>query len=153
MVANGLTHRNATGAEEALTLVRRLYTAGSLDEIEALLADDVVVTDWVTPGVELRGRASVMERSFAPSAQAFEDASEEELYSVASAQRVVFCGRFHATFAADYLGIAAHGRRVSWTIIDTFEIRDGRIARIWFGADTLAAAKALGAISEENAPW
>jgi len=153
MVANGTTHGNGASAAEALALVRRLYTAGSIEEIEALLADDVVVTDWVTPGVELRGRASVMERSFAPSAAAFEDASEEELYSMATPDRVLFCGRFSALFAGDYLGIPAHGRHVSWTILDTFEIRDASIARIWFGADTLAAAKALGAIAEAGAPW
>ena len=139
-------------AKAGLELVRRLYTAGSLEEIEALLAEDVVVTDWVTPGVELRGRASVMEQSFAPSAAAFEDASEEELYSIATPDRVVYCGQFRAVFAGDYLGIPAHGRPVSWTILDTFEIRNGRIARIWYSADTLAAAKALGAISESGAP-
>ena len=150
-----VAHRNtnAKDAEESLALVRRLYTAGSLEEIEAMLADDVVVTDWITPGVELRGRASVIERSFTPSAAAFEEMSEEELYSVATPDRVVFCGRFCARFTGDYLGIRAHGNPVSWTIMDTFEIRDGRISRIWYGADSLEAAKALGAIAEEAAPW
>ena len=136
-----------------LDVVRSLYSAGSLEAIERLVSDDLVVTDWMAPGREYRGLRPFLDDCMIPGAEAFPDSTEEESFAFESGGRAVYCAQFLATFAADYKGIPAHGRQVVWTILDTFELRDGLITRIWFGADTLEAYRQLTGLRHDAPGW
>jgi len=139
--------------KELLALVRRMYLGDGFGGIEELFDDQIVVTDWMAPGVEYRGRDEVIEKALTPGVEAFPDARHEEIYALADGDKVVFCARMHATFAKDYKGVRAHGQAVSWPFIDTLQFRDGKIVRWWFGSDTMAAAREMRAIPEGIAPW
>ena len=54
---------------------------------------------------------------------------------------------YSANFVADYKGIPAHGRRVSWRIRDMFLIENNRITCMWYASDTLKMLQSLGALN------
>src|SRR5262245_30026261 len=78
------------------------------------LADDVVVTDWMTPDEELRGKAQVLERFYAPIIESFPDVYFEVFDARRAGDALLVCGFFTGTFTCDYMGFPAHGRRVRW---------------------------------------
>lgn len=141
------------GGAGAATVVRSFLEAEDSEGFGAVLADDVVVTDWMIPGEELRGRDAVLERLVAPIAESFPDASFEVHDVLVDRGRVAVRGEFRATFERDYFGVPAHGGRVRWPAHDIYEVRGGRIHRVWLGNDTLLVARQLGALPDDAGPW
>lgn len=129
------------------------------------LAEDVVVTDWMLPGVTLHGRQEVMEKFFAPLPASFPDVHFELHEAIPAGTSddgyITARGDFVGTFVNDYqidappstYSIRAHGRPVRWAAHDIYRFKDGRIAQIWFGNDSLTVASELDCIAQEDRPW
>ena len=73
------------------------------------------------------------------SATAFPDAAEEMLATVFDGCALMIHAIFRATFAGDYFGVKAHGGPLEYEIVDRWEIRDGVITEVYFGANSSAA--------------
>ncbi|MEX2238561.1 MAG: nuclear transport factor 2 family protein [Dehalococcoidia bacterium] len=143
----------------------RSFERDSEESPVGLLAPDLIVTDWMLPGVTLRGRDEVLAKFFAPLPASFPDVFfelEEAVFAGTSEDGYVTArGDFTGTFVNDYridtvpspITIRAHGRPVRWTAHDIYRFKDGKIVEIWFGNDTLTVASQLGCIAEEDRPW
>ncbi|WP_131732421.1 ester cyclase [Actinomadura formosensis] len=140
-----------SGATEAV--VRAFVTADDPEEMINLLSADVVMDDWMTPGTTLRGRDAVVDRILVPIAASFPDAHFVVHDVIAGGERAAVRGEFTATFAAPYLGLSAHGRRVRWTAHDLYQVAEDQVTRIWWGNDSLNVARELGALPKDGRPW
>ncbi|HIF92923.1 MAG: nuclear transport factor 2 family protein [Myxococcales bacterium] len=110
-----------------------------------LIADDVVGSDWLHPGLEVRGATDFTELFFEKSAKAFPDATEEVLDTIFDGRTLMVNARFRSTFAAEYYGIEAHGGSVTYEIIDRWVIESGKVVRVKFAANTREAHQQLTA--------
>ena len=127
-------------AHPIVEVILALYLGGDLAaELPDLLSQEVVTTDWMSPGKQLIGPVAFVEEMMEASAVAFPDATEEILAVVFDGSSLVIHGRFRATFAASYYGVDAHGGPLEWEIVDRWEIVNGLITEVRFGADTRAA--------------
>jgi len=124
----------------------------SLESIEALLADDVVATDWLLPERELN-KQDLMKEFYAPILESFPDVSFEVFDTMRDGNRLLVCGIFSGTLAGDHAlydtDFAAHNKRVRWEARDIYRFRGDKIDRIWFANDTLAVAREMGAPVED----
>jgi predicted ester cyclase len=68
--------------------------------------------------------------------QAFTGIKHHTYDVVAEGDRVVICALDEATHTGDFRGIPATGRRVSFEMIATYRIADGKIAEVWELMDT-----------------
>jgi ketosteroid isomerase-like protein len=144
-----ITHSEPSPARVA----RQLLAAGSLTDAAALLAEDVIVRDWLFPGLEIRGRAEVLAVVFEPSDRAFSNPKYEVLRVIANDDHVAVDAIFTGVFIADYKGIRAHGKPVSWQFRDMYRVQGGKITRMWFGTNTLEFATAVGLLEDPLLPW
>ena len=133
---------------DPVTLARRLYavtTSGNVDELEALLSEDVVDHGVGGPEEEdLRGSGAVREDVLA-FRKAFPDVviTVEDVFAAASGDRVAVRWRLTGTHQDTFQGIPASGRSVSMRGIDVLRIEDGRIAERWGSADELGLLQQL----------
>ena len=123
--------------------VKRLvdaYNKRSLDEFDALLADDVVL---VRDGEKAHGLAEfkgVLERL----QRAFPDIQYRVEDILVAGDRIALRWEARGTHQGEYLGQAATGRPVSYSGITIYERRpDGKIARIFVAADLLSLLRRL----------
>ena len=63
--------------------------------------------------------------------------------AVVSPDRLALRWEARGTHQGEYLGVQASGRPVSYTGITLYELRDGRIARVWVSADLLSLLRRL----------
>ena len=134
-------------------VIESFFAVNCLAETAHFLAENVIVTDWLSPYQDIRGRQAVLKDIFIPWDRAFSEASFDviELHDFSNAVLVdaVFCG----IFTSDYRGIAAHGRPVVWKLRDLYEVHDGLITRMSLASDTLELARALGLVEGGTLPW
>jgi predicted ester cyclase len=143
----------------------RSFDPANEDRSFHLLADDVVVTDWMLPGITLRGREEVLAKFYAPLPASFPDVYFDLQEAIPAGTSddgyVTLIGDFVGTFVNDYrieappvsYTISAHGRPVRWTAHDIYRFKDGQIVRIWFGNDSINVASELGCIARDDMPW
>jgi len=122
-------------------------------EREGVYAEDVVVSDWMNPGKDLKGKGSQMSEFIAPILESFPDVHFEVTDTMRDGNRLLVCGFFNGTMEKDYWGFPAHGRRVRWEARDLYRFSDGKIDRIWYANDTLTVARELGADITDKRLW
>ena len=129
-------------ATEMDAFVKRLvnaYNQRSLDEFDSLLTDDVVL---VRDEEKAHGRdefKAVLRRL----QRAFPDIQYRIDDVIVAGDRIALRWEARGTHRDDYLGVPATGRPVSYTGVTIYELRDGRIARIWVAADLLSLLRRL----------
>jgi steroid delta-isomerase-like uncharacterized protein len=115
------------------------YNSKALDSFDALLTDDVVL---IRDEEKAHGRAefkAVLTRL----RRAFPDIQYRIDDVVSAGDRLILRWEAQGTHQGEYLGVQGTGRPVSYTGITEYELRDGRIARIWVAADLLSLLKRL----------
>jgi steroid delta-isomerase-like uncharacterized protein len=115
-----------------------------LDAVDEIMTQDCAFRAPVMPA-EMRG-ADVFRQVVAGLHRTFPDLRFTLHDLIAEDDRVVGSWTMEGTHQGEWLGVAATGRRLSVTGIDTFRIRDGRIARIEIQADYLGAMRQMGAL-------
>ena len=130
-------------AAEMDPFVRRLidaYNKRSLDEFDALLADDVVLVragEKAHGLAEWKGVLGRLQRAFPDIEYRVEDA-------IVAGDRIVLRWEARGTHRGEYLGQPATGRPVSYNGITIYERReDGKIARVFVAADLLSLLRLL----------
>ena len=134
--------------DNALTIIKKMHTAKTLEEGFKDVAENVVCHDW-TKAKLVKGKEAVLEEIIRPSDNAFRDERFDINYMFVSEETgmVTLDAVYSANFVADYKGIPAHGRRVSWRIRDMFLIENNRITCMWYASDTLKMLQSLGALN------
>jgi steroid delta-isomerase-like uncharacterized protein len=115
------------------------YNGRSLEAFDALLSDDVVL---VRDGEKAHGRdefKAVLMRL----RRAFPDIQYQIDDVVMVGDRVVLRWEARGTHQGEYLGVQGTGRPISYRGITVYELRDGRVARIWVSADLLSLLRRL----------
>ena len=130
----------------ALKIIEKMHKAKSLIEGFQDVSVDVVVYDW-TRATETRGKEALMEQIIGPSDRAFSNERFDIEQLVASETGIVTLDAiYNGVFVADYKGIPAHGKPVSWRIRDMFKVENNQITCIWYAGDTLQMLQSLGAV-------
>jgi predicted ester cyclase len=134
-------------AEQNEALIRAyidaVFNRHQLDGLEAYWDADLT-SHWL--GMEtisgLPAWRTAMEGFFA----AFPDAAYtlDDLFF--AGDRGVWRGRWHATQQGDWQGIAASGRRVTWSVIIMARFSGGKLAEDWVELDRLGLFQQLGCI-------
>ncbi len=129
------------------SIVRRcledIVARGDLAVAEKVLAEDVVF--HTANGAVLRGR-----REFQHFAQqmreAFPDLRFEIEEEMADGDRVATRYTMRGTFQSTLMGLLPNGEEFAVQGIDTFRLRDGRVAEIHASYDTLGQMQQLGIV-------
>ena len=130
-------------ATEMDPFVQRLvnaYNGRSLDEFDDLLTDDVVLVrdeEKAHGRDEFKAVLARLQRAFPDIQYRVDDVI------VAGGDRIALRWEARGTHRGEYLGVAATGRPVSYTGVTIYELRDGRVARIWVAADLLSLLRRL----------
>ena len=134
--------------DNALTIIKKMHTAKTLEEGFKDVAENVVCHDWTKDKV-VKGKEAVLEEIIRPSDNAFRDERFAINYMFVSEETgmVTLDAVYSANFVADYKGIPAHGKRVSWRIRDMFLIENNEITCMWYASDTLEMLQSLGAVN------
>ena len=123
--------------------VKRLvdaYNKRSLDEFDALLAEDVVL---VRDGDKAHGIAEFKE-VLARVQRAFPDIEYRIEDVIVAGDRIALRWEARGTHRGEYLGQAATGRPVGYSGITIYERRpDGKIARIFVAADLFSLLRRI----------
>jgi steroid delta-isomerase-like uncharacterized protein len=120
-----------------------LMNGHRLDAVDEIMTQDCALWAPVAPA-EMRG-ADVFRQVLSGLHGTFPDLRFTLHDLIAEEDRVVGSWTMEGTHQGEWLGVPATGRRLSVTGIDTFQIRDGRIARIEIQADYLGAMRQMGA--------
>ncbi len=130
-------------ATEMDPFVKRLidaYNKRSLDEFDALLADDVVL---VRDGEKAHGLTE-FKAVLGRLQRAFPDIQYRVDDVIVTGERIILRWEARGTHKGEYLGQAATGRSMSYTGVTIYERRaDGKIARIFVAADLLSLLRRL----------
>jgi steroid delta-isomerase-like uncharacterized protein len=115
------------------------YNSRTLEAFDSLLTDDVVL---IRDEEKARGREE-FKAVLARLRRAFPDLRYRIDDAVVSPDRLALRWEARGTHQGEYLGVQASGRPVSYTGITLYELRDGRIARVWVSADLLSLLRRL----------
>src|SRR4051812_33995031 len=124
----------ATQLSPYVTRLVQAYNSRTLDEFDSLLSDDVVL---VRAGEKAHGRdefKSVLQRL----RRAFPDIQYRIDDVIESGDRIALRWEAKGTHRGEYLGVPATGRDASYTGVTIYELRDGKITRLWVAADLLS---------------
>jgi steroid delta-isomerase-like uncharacterized protein len=122
--------------------VKRLvdaYNSRTLEDFDSLLSDDVVL---VRAGEKAHGRdefKGVLQRL----RRAFPDIQYRIDDVIESGDRLALRWEAKGTHRGEYLGVPATGRDASYSGVTIYELRDGKIARVWVAADLLSLLRSL----------
>lgn len=142
-----------SGNCEAIDELVAFFTGGGGQGVIALLDEDAVANHWRWGAKEIRGKQALIDQYFGPLRTAFPDIDFKVFDLIRGEDKIAVRGEFNATFENEWVGIKPHGRRVKWRAHDIFEFRNGKIARIWLGNDTLTVARQIGALPDNGFPW
>jgi steroid delta-isomerase-like uncharacterized protein len=129
-------------ATEMSPFVQKLvdaYNKRSLDEFDALLTDDVVLVRDEEKAHGLKEFKGVLERL----QRAFPDIEYRVQDVIMAGDKIVMRWEAKGTHKGEYLGVAATNRPMSYTGITIYELRDGKIARIYVTADLLSLLRRM----------
>jgi steroid delta-isomerase-like uncharacterized protein len=115
------------------------YNSRTLEAFDTLLTDDVVL---VRDEEKARGREE-FKAVLGRVRRAFPDIRYRIDDVILSGDRMVLRWEARGTHQGEYLGVPASGRPISYTGITLYELRDGRIARVWVSADLLSLLRRL----------
>jgi predicted ester cyclase len=134
------------GTKENKALIRNFYErfdAGDLDATDEAFSASCAL--HYPGGVELVGPKGYKDNSapFLSGLPDFEHIFED---MIAVDDKVVVRFTISATHTGDFAGIAPTGKKVSFTAIGIFQIRDEKIHEVWVEMDALGLMQQLGAI-------
>jgi steroid delta-isomerase-like uncharacterized protein len=115
------------------------YQGRTLEAFDALLTDDVVL---VRDDEKAQGREefkAVLSRL----RRAFPDIRYQVQDVIQLGDRLVLRWEARGTHQGEYLGVPASGRPISYRGITLYEMRDGRVARVWVSADLLSLMRRM----------
>jgi steroid delta-isomerase-like uncharacterized protein len=115
------------------------YNSRTPEAFDALLTDDVVL---VRDGEKAQGRdgfKAVLGRL----RRAFPDIQYKIDDVMMTGDRLALRWEARGTHQGEYLGVAPTGRPISYTGITLYELRDGKVSRIWVAADLLSLLRRL----------
>jgi steroid delta-isomerase-like uncharacterized protein len=115
------------------------YNGQTLDAFDSLLTDDVVLE---RDEEKAHGR-DAFKAVVAQLRRAFPDMQYRIRDVVSSGDKVALRWENEGTHMSEYLGVQGTRRRVSYSGITLYELRDGRIARAWVAADLLSLLRRL----------
>ncbi len=125
-------------------LVRRFYA----DLWEA--GDEAAAPDILHPDLAFRGSVGLGTSGIDGYLEylrmirtALDDYRCDILSLIAQGDKAAARMRFHGQHVADFLGVAATNKRISWQGAAFFEMRDARLADIWVLGDTDALRSQL----------
>jgi steroid delta-isomerase-like uncharacterized protein len=122
--------------EENKAVVRRYveeFKTGGDEAVAAELRSPEFVNHSAAPGTPSGPEGGL--RLFRALRTAFPDLHVRIDDMVAEGEEVVTRQTFSGTHSAEWLGVPATGRRVSWSVIDIVRLRDGRMTDHWAVAD------------------
>jgi steroid delta-isomerase-like uncharacterized protein len=122
------------------------YNGRALEAFDTLLTDDVIL---VRDAEKAHGRdefKAVLSRVY----RAFPDIRYTIDDVITSGDRIVLRWEGRGTHQGEYLGVQGTGRPISYRGITMYELRDGRISRVWVSADLLSLLRNLR--GERRAP-
>lgn len=124
--------------------IDEFWNAGNLDLASELFAPDAVSTGAadVPPGPA--GVKLSRQMMFS----AFSDFRTEITHLVAKGDKVAARLLRVGTHQGEFAGVAATGKRASWSEIGILQIKDGKVVKSWFQPDMLTLMQQLGAIPE-----
>jgi steroid delta-isomerase-like uncharacterized protein len=111
------------------------------------IADEIVAADYYNhdasdPSIGLEGvRAFVTIFK-----DAMPDAQVDIAYQVAEGDKVVSRYTWSGTHQGELFGVPATGTNVSWTVMTTFRIADGKIREAWLNSDQWGLMQQLGVV-------
>lgn len=115
------------------------YNSRTLEAFDSLLTDDVVL---VRDEEKAHGRDE-FKAVLARVKRAFPDLRYRVDDAVVSGDKMALRWEARGTHQGEYLGVQGSGRPISYTGITLYELRDGRIARVWVSADLLSLLRRL----------
>ncbi|WP_169980131.1 ester cyclase [Tautonia rosea] len=122
-------------SDENKAVVRRLIEARNANDLEAFVA-------LCTPAIQ-----DYVRDAFSDVSVAFRDVHVTTEEMIAEGDKVVTLWTFKGTHLGEFWGIPATGKSVSWTGIDIYTIKDGRITTHVRKSDILGLLQQLGAAS------
>ncbi len=134
-------------SEENLKLVHAYYEAWGRGEVEALdkyCTQDFVGHDLaIGPDFDLDG----LKQRLTTLRQGLDQRITSEDW-LADRDLVAFRWRSDATFTGELMGLQPTGRRITWTGITIYRIRENRIAELWHQWDNMRFLRGIGALPE-----
>lgn len=140
-----MAERLTSGLERNKAVVRRFFDivgTGAVDELDDLVADGFV--DHTSLSEAPPGPGPLKEYVLQTRA-AFPDIDDTLHLVVAEGDAVAVHGSGVGTHLGEFLGIAATGRRVTWTFSAFHRVHEGRIAERWVNIDMLGMLQQIGA--------
>jgi steroid delta-isomerase-like uncharacterized protein len=126
-------------------VVEEILNKGDMSAFDELFADDYVMHNMPVP--DIPGNKEGFRKIVLATRQAFPDVNVHIDDIVAEGEFAVFHDRVEATSKGDFMGVPPNGKRVQWTEIHFFKIRDGKIIEHWANFDQLGILQQLDALS------
>jgi predicted ester cyclase len=134
----------AMALENNKAILRRAYeqvfSEGKLEVLDEDIAPDAI--DHSFP--ELRG-VEAFKEPMAGLRTAFPDLQAKPEFIIAEGDIVMALATFTGTHQAEFLGIPATGKQITWSHVDINRIQDGKVVEAWHIGAPGAILQALGA--------
>ena len=134
--------------EQNKALIRRLmeeaFNRGDMSLVDELFAPDFVEHEELPPGIP-PGREAVKQLS-TMFRSAFPDFKLTIDDMIAEDDKVVVRSTWSGTHKGEFMGIPPTGKSVSFGVIDTVRIADGKFVEHWGQMDNLGMMQQLGVI-------
>lgn len=131
-------------SDENLKLVQRYYDAwgrGDVDALDELCSEDFVGHDPASgPDFDREGlkqRRAMLSQGLDHQLVSEDWLSDRDLVAVR--------WRSEATFSREFMGLEPTGRRVTWTGITIYRVRENRIVELWHQWDNMRFLQGIGA--------
>ena len=133
-------------SEQNRNVVRRWVSAFHLHDLDRL--DDIIADDFAWHGAsfgEVEG-PQAFKQVAAMIPAAFPDLRVEEHYLVAEGDLVMLRNTCSGTHQAEFLGVPATGKRVTWVEHPVYRVVDGKVAEAWYVADIFGLMQQISTI-------
>ncbi len=129
---------------EAIRANSAAMNAHALDQYVDTFTEDLVWEGDSLPAPVVGPSAAA--QTMAAFYTAFPDLHFEVQREFASGDQGAICWRVTGTHRGDFAGIAPTGRRVEYNACAIFQVREGKIARVWTYLDTGLILRQLGVL-------
>jgi steroid delta-isomerase-like uncharacterized protein len=129
----------------ARRFVDEVFNKGDSRAYDELVADDYINHNPPVPG--LPGTKTGFQQAVILTRQAFPDVQVSIEDMLAEGDRVMFRDTTTATHQGEFQGIHASGKKLTWTEMHFFRIRDRQIAEHWANFDQLGILIQIGAVN------
>jgi predicted ester cyclase len=102
-----------------------VFTGKKMDVLAEVFDANLQVHDLAVGGEP--GTATLLQDTLT----AFPDVNASVQQWVVEGDLVTAVVTFTGTHQAEFMGVAATGRPVAWSIIDVFRVRDGKVVELW----------------------